>query len=281
MKHIINSRLLQGHVKVALVGCGGTGSQVLTGLARLHTAMIALGHPGGLSVTAYDPDTVSKSNVGRQLFSPADVGHNKAALLVHRLNAFFGLNWKAKPVKFESDSFGYNDLPHIIMSCVDTKAARREIAKFCGNNSVPYWLDFGNDQVSGQVILGQPKRRFEQRRKEDCLMDLPCVNDLFPSIMDENEPEDDTPSCSLAESLEKQDLFINQQVATSGLKILWKLFRNGGLDNHGAFINQESGIETPLPVDPEAWERFKPMKKKRVRKPAKKMVENQIWREAA
>lgn len=268
MRHTLNSKLLQGSVRVALVGCGGTGSQVLTGLARLHTAMIALGHPGGLAVTAYDPDVVSKSNVGRQLFSPADVGNNKAVLLIHRLNAFFGLAWKAKPSKFEADNFGYNDKPHIIVSCVDTKQARREIAKFCDFNPVPYWLDYGNEQVSGQVILGQPAYRHDQRNKADRKLDLPCVTDLFPSILDEGEPEDDTPSCSLAESLEKQDLFINQQVATSGLQLLWLLFRNGGLNNHGAFINLASGMVTPLPIDPEVWARFKP-KKVRVRKPKK------------
>jgi PRTRC genetic system ThiF family protein len=210
------------------------------------------------------------------------VGHNKAALLVHRLNAFFGLNWKAKPVKFESDSFNHMTSPHIIISCVDTKAARREISKFCGCNYVPYWLDFGNESVTGQAILGQPAYRYDQRKRESRKMDLPCVTDLFPQIMDENEPEDDTPSCSLAEALEKQDLFINLQVATCGLNLLWQLFRKGGLDEHGAFVDLSSGTRvTPLPIDPEVWERFKPMKKKRVRKPAKKKVENQIWREAA
>lgn len=91
-------------------------------------------------------------------------------------------------------------------------------------------------------------------------MDLPCVTDLFPQIMDENEPEDDTPSCSLAESLEKQDLFINQSVSTFALQLLWQLFRNGGLDNHGAFINLASGMVTPLPIDPETWKRFAPKK---------------------
>ena len=77
MMHTIHPSLLRGQVSVALVGCGGVGSQVLTGLARLHKALVSLGHPGGLHVTAFDPDTVSESNVGRQLFSPADVGINK------------------------------------------------------------------------------------------------------------------------------------------------------------------------------------------------------------
>jgi len=272
MKHIINSKLLTGQVRIALVGCGGTGSQMLTGLARLHTAMLALGHPGGIAVTAYDPDVISKSNVGRQLYSPSDVGQNKAVLLVHRLNAFFGLGWKAVPSRFESTTFGYNDRPHIIIGCVDTKAARREIADFTFNNPTHYWLDAGNKESVGQVVLGQPAFRHDQRKRVDRQMDLPCVHVLFPEIMDESEPEDDTPSCSLAESLEKQSLFINQQVATCALQLLWQLFRNGGLDTHGAFVNLTSGFVTPLPIDPVAWERFKP-RKVRVRKPAAKTAE--------
>lgn len=268
MNHIIANRLLTGKVKVALVGCGGVGSQVLTGLARLHTAMLALGHPGGLEVTAYDPDTVSESNVGRQLFSPADVGINKAVLLIHRLNAFFGLNWKAVPSRFPTPS--RSDSPNIIISCVDTKAARRGIADYCKRpngyyNSVYYWLDMGNNLVDGQVIMGQPG--FGRRLKKGEQQLLPTVTDLYPSIMDASLPEDDDgPSCSLAEALERQDLFIGQTIATFGLQLLWSLFRNGGVDHHGYFVNLKAGRVTPLPVDSEAWKRFVPKKTRKSRK---------------
>ena len=47
----------QHPVTVNLIGAGGTGSQVLTCLARLDVTLRALGHPG-LSVTLYDPDIV-------------------------------------------------------------------------------------------------------------------------------------------------------------------------------------------------------------------------------
>jgi PRTRC genetic system ThiF family protein len=96
MKHALPHELLERQVRVDLAGCGGNGSQMLTGLARLHHALTALGHPG-FSVNAWDPDEVSEANVARQLFSPADVGLNKATILVHRLNAWFGLRWSAWP----------------------------------------------------------------------------------------------------------------------------------------------------------------------------------------
>ena len=46
-------------VTVSVIGAGGTGSQVVTGLARMSVALQALGHPG-LHVTVFDPDTVTR-----------------------------------------------------------------------------------------------------------------------------------------------------------------------------------------------------------------------------
>src|SRR5438477_552904 len=96
MEHLIEPRLLQRRVRVHLVGVGGNGAQMAARLARLDVAMQALGHPAGLHVTAFDSDAVSEANVGRQLYSPSDVGQNKALLTIHRLNLFYGLDWSAR-----------------------------------------------------------------------------------------------------------------------------------------------------------------------------------------
>lgn len=96
--HYTDSYLInpQHPVTVNLIGAGGTGSQVLTCLARLDITLRGLGHPG-LFVTLYDPDIVTESNIGRQLFSISDVGLNKAQCLITRINNFFGNDWKAFP----------------------------------------------------------------------------------------------------------------------------------------------------------------------------------------
>lgn len=65
--HFSDSYLLDPRhpVTVNVIGAGGTGSQVVTSLARMDTALRKLGHPG-LFVRVYDPDTVGESNIGRQ-----------------------------------------------------------------------------------------------------------------------------------------------------------------------------------------------------------------------
>src|SRR6266567_3896056 len=86
--HRLHEELLQREVRVLVVGCGGTGSAVLGGLPYLHLSMLAQGHPYGLSVTVMDGDNVSPANSVRQPFSRAEIGLNKAIVLVNRINLF-------------------------------------------------------------------------------------------------------------------------------------------------------------------------------------------------
>ena len=124
VKHITHSGLYQRQIRIVLIGAGGTGSQVLTGLARCHLALLGVGHPYGIHVTVYDPDTVSESNIGRQLFSPADIGQNKAVVLTTRLNMYYGMGWDALPEIITGESVIHADM---VIACVDTRKARRDI----------------------------------------------------------------------------------------------------------------------------------------------------------
>lgn len=260
MDHHIHPELLNHRVLVSLVGVGGNGSQMLTGLARLNHAITALGHPG-LHVTAYDDDQVSESNVGRQLFSRSDVGLNKASVLVHRVNVYYGTNWSALPCRYGGLNHGSLSLSpldaQILITCVDSKEARRVIdLKTTMNDDYRkpyYWLDLGNREADGQVVLGEP----QSQKNRDSVPRLPTVMELFREMADASIPEDNTPSCSLAEALERQELFINQAVATSALQLLWQLFRFGKIDWHGSFINLKTGTVRPLLVDPDGWARIR------------------------
>lgn len=236
--HITPAYFLDRRVDVVLVGCGGNGSQMLTGLARLNHALTALGHPG-LRVTAFDGDTVSEANIGRQMFSPADVGQFKSVVLIHRLNAFFGLDWIARPVPAGPQELVHAG-PGITIMCVDSAAARAKLAPILARTST-YLMDLGNRASDGQVVFGNARGDAES-------VPLPWPYDVLPELIDTSVPEDDTPSCGLAEALERQELFINQAIVTPALGILWEFFRHGRLTWCGAFVNLKTGHVRPLPV---------------------------------
>jgi len=263
MKHQLPAHFLDRPLNIGLAGAGGNGSQVLGGLARLHLALRAVGHHG-LHVTVYDPDHVTPANLGRQLFSAADLGCNKAQVLVNRINCFFNLQWRAVPGKLTRKSGQCWDF---LIGCVDSAAARQEL----DNCNFHYWLDLGNSARLGLVVLGETSRPGKRSRAEAVARSfgrkmskneqaehkewlhwkehrLPNILGLFPQLKRKPVKDDNTPSCSLAEALEKQDLFINQSVATFALQLLWQFIRQGGLDIHGYFINLETGRVTPLPI---------------------------------
>lgn len=232
---------------VSLIGCGGTGSQVLTALGRMNYALKQLGHPG-LLVTVYDGDIVTEANCGRQLFSEQDIGHNKAETLVTRLNMFFGTRWDCVQEMYTATTPTSN----ITISCVDTVKARKDIAvslrqkSLYDRDKVLYWLDFGNTADSGQVVLGTAGRKHQQPKgKHCCVPKLKSVDNIFN--LSKLSDSKSGPSCSLAQALSKQDLFINSTLANIGMDLLWKLFK-GVIDIHGAYLNLNTMNVNPIRV---------------------------------
>ena len=262
MKHKIHSELVRRQVNIVLVGAGGTGSRILESLVCMHRALIAKGHPYGINLTLIDPDTVSQANVGRQAFYPCDVGHSKAHTLVNRAN--MALNgdavWKAR-CELVTGQTQFTDVD-IVIGAVDNRKARLGILRALENaysGGIRYWLDTGNRVSDAQVVLGEVVAR---RGAKDSPERLPHAGELYPELIDPAlEPLDDMPSCSLAEALEKQSLFINPAVAVQAMNLLWLLFTKGELEFHGAFINLDYGTVLPLRVDPEQWKRCGVVKK--------------------
>jgi PRTRC genetic system ThiF family protein len=257
--HRIHPELLERQVRVLVVGCGGTGSAVVAGLPYLHQSLVARGHPGGLHVTVVDGDTISPTNCVRQPFARSEIGLNKAIVLVNRLNLFWGLKWDAvpahlRPGTFISRSYSGDDLrAHVVVGCVDTRAARAAIRDAIGKwSTVSYWLDLGNNADSGQFILGEPLNERNRRAK----LRLRSAAEIFPEIVDPNLDNDEEPSCSSAEALERQEPFVNSTLAQHALALLARLFRYGEISYHGGFISLSTGISSRLPIDASLWRRL-------------------------
>lgn len=265
MRHYIEQKFLNPvhPVTIVVVGAGGTGSQVLTNLAKMSHSLRQLGHPG-LYIVAVDDDTVSETNIGRQAFGLGDLGQNKASILISRLNAYFGTDWTIDPIRLEKDlpkaiggiSWGYVDM---LITCVDSAKARIEImdgiSALLNCEKPTYHLDFGNRKESGQAILGTFMPVSQPEGLDDVVETLPTVLDLFPHIA-EMDDEVDLPSCSTREALEKQDLFVNSTLANLGIDLFWSLFRQGYIEIHGGFMSVNQFTASPLHINFATWERF-------------------------
>lgn len=244
-------------VSVIVVGAGGTGSHFLYGLAELHATLQMLGHPG-FAVAVYDDDVVEAHNPGRQRFGVHDVGLAKCVAIVARLNRMYNLDWSAKPHRLSNPEKWSSLMPNIIVTCVDHDETRthvhkafREALRRTDRNiaeieevehgellTAHYWLDMGNGKDFGQAVLGSRQ-----------LMDTYQLHGA--NLEHSNEP-----SCSMEESLRRQDLFINAHVANLGLIMLWNLFRRGGIKDNVAYTTIEDGqIRTRTTCKPVKHER--------------------------
>lgn len=241
--YMIPEKWLEEPVEIALIGAGGTGSELLDGLARMSLALGALGHPG-FEVTVWDDDTVSATNVLRQRFLPADVGQSKAQVMVTRYNAFLGTRWRAVTSRFDTGQVKQCDL---LITCVDKAALRVAIGKRAARGTGEgLWLDTGNDRQHGQICLGHIGRPEGLR--------LPTIYDLYPELAENASTLDvEGPSCSAEEALTRQEFPVNRQSALCALSLLWALFRHGRIDHHGYYFHCGTGHVDPLPIDERVW----------------------------
>ena len=221
-------------ITIGVVGCGGTGSLILSKLARLHMALKSASHPG-LKVVAFDGDILTEANIGRQGFFPSDIGRSKSAVLIHRINRSFGLNW-------ESDNDFVKEVPrvNIIFLCVDDVKTRISLWNINNNygydmNKILYIIDAGNSRSSGQVVI--------KAISDKNMLTMP---ELFKGA-DITEPE--KPSCSMFQNLNEQDLFINDVAAWLAVDTLYKLLSQYQIDYNAIMFDVDSMNFIKVPIN--------------------------------
>ncbi|MCY1377085.1 PRTRC system ThiF family protein [compost metagenome] len=106
----------------------------------------------------------------------------------------------------------------------------------------------GNSKDSGQVICATVGR-IEQppSKKFITIEELPFVTEEYETLLREGQENDDTPSCSLVDSLKKQSLFINSTLAGLGCDLLTTLLFDGILVVRGVLLNLKTKYCRPLP----------------------------------
>lgn len=259
-------------INLVLVGCGGTGSFLARGVATVARLLIDK-FQKDVSVYFFDPDTVEEKNCYRQNFCPAEIGRNKAETLAFRLGTVWGLGITAIPQPFSAQSIPYGGLKSwltVLIGCVDNAAARREIRKACppGNSSSArtWWLDCGNHQASGQVLIGcgSDKPKKDPFELPGYCSWLPLPTERHPELLEdlaidpspasgEGGGEEDTTrlSCADLAMLDSQGLAVNQVIAAQAADYLVRLLLTRDLQKCATYLNLAAGSSRSVYITPE------------------------------
>jgi PRTRC genetic system ThiF family protein len=236
--------------RVVLVGCGGTGSQWASAICRI---LYDLGERGlhVPSLHLVDPDRVEPKNVGRQMFTPAEVGRYKAEVLARRFNLSLGLNIDWSVEAFSASK--HADDNTLLCGAVDNHLARRELAK-----AKCLWIDAGNFKSEGQVVVGNTRNKKDIRASymgKGLRMGrhLPNAAMLFPALLQADPDEANRPVLSCAELVAagEQHLLINTLVASAAAHYTYKLLNHEPITTFLTFIGGESLSMRSLPICPE------------------------------
>jgi PRTRC genetic system ThiF family protein len=241
-----------------LVGCGGTGSWLAPSLVR----MVRLLEEGDRSaaLTLIDFDKVEAGNIPRQNFIDADLGLNKAEVLALRYGAAWGIEISVIDQPFEPEyiTTGYKTLS-IIIGAVDRASARQKMAQVLAQSRSHsldqrcWWIDCGNAETSGQVLIGSTTRRNEiengfaytgtkKKQKPLFCRALPAPHIQHPELLEAkpHELNQPTQSCRELTLSNRQSLFINQRVATEAAALINDLLLGRSLKIFAAYFDVQA-----------------------------------------
>jgi hypothetical protein len=101
-------------LRVTVIGAGGIGSPTTLALAKMGVSHIVV----------YDDDSVELHNLPNQLYRFSDLGKAKVEGLKEICQDYAGVLIETKPERFDA---GQHSLSGVVVSGVDTMAARKEI----------------------------------------------------------------------------------------------------------------------------------------------------------
>lgn len=235
---------------ITLVGAGGTGSALAIDLARLIYHVREQGQEIYMQIV--DPDVVEPKNVGRQQFSPFDVGQNKAVSMAERLNLWLGLDVMALSDPFTPDTQLFMDSAYstygrsprrILVGAVDNHKARAAMREHIAKNKSHgdwWWVDAGNGEYTGQVLVGNIIEGKVNLNSAFGLIDgLPAPSVQMPELLQEEETAVAAPQldCALATIRDEQSLNVNRLMAVHAAQYVYDIVVRHELMTMAAFVS--------------------------------------------
>jgi len=221
---------------VTVVGCGGTGGFVAESLCRLL--------PGHADLVLVDHDRVEERNLLRQNFYREDLRQFKSETLAHRLAKKFD-----RPVGYSTLPVAMNELafPGLVIGCVDNGLARRDIARAVKEmiHDRSWWVDAGNGENYGQVIIGNTDVASSWLPTEGVYCGLPLPTTQKPELLLQAPT---TRGCT--EVAEEQGPTINLTMAAVVVEVVRRLIA-GTCPWVQLYVDMEAGTLVPVLATPE------------------------------
>jgi len=231
---------------VAVVGCGGTGGFVAEGLCRVLAKDIV--------ILLVDHDRVEEPNLIRQNFYKSELGQYKCEALSNRLGDKF--KRRVPYITAQVSRIAPDQVPDIIIGCVDNGLARRDIAdlmkgkQYGQGNYRGWWIDAGNGSNFGQVLIGNctiSNMRNAFETDHEICYGLPLPTEQRPELLLETPPE---PACAENVAAGNQSPVINQLIASLVLQFVYRMAM-GTLPWMQLNIDMDTGILSPVLATPE------------------------------
>ena len=231
-------------LKVAVLGCGGTGYYIATNLFMLQRVLQSVCASASFAtIDLYDEKDIKEPNLARTGYLPYEIGMNKAVILAHRLNmALGGETFKAHSFNATKSSLQY--AYDLIITATDSLSSRLVVSDLATRQHT-MWLDTGVEKATASFVLGDLGGGLDR---------LPNSRDLFPNVkvLDDHQET----SCDMQTSLARQAFGINQQVAGHAINLISQLLLGGEIKYHGGLIDLTDGRTSPINIDCEMWQSF-------------------------
>ena len=176
------------------------------------------------------------------------------------MNNFFGNDWKAVPDIYPAalKDARRDNLANITITCTDNIKSRIDlwnilkavpVSEYRSHETPLYWMDFGNTQDTGQVVLGTvPKKN--QAAGIQAVRNGGVTESDYPlrEIRESKGEKTRDRAAHWQRPWKSRTCSSTPHWHRLGCNILWKMFRNGMIEHYGLYLNLSTLKMNPIPV---------------------------------
>ncbi|UNY39854.1 ThiF family adenylyltransferase [Bacillus phage vB_BauM_KLEB27-3] len=239
-----------------IIGSGGNGGYIIPNLFRQISlqnqkagSKLFESNPAHY-VTVIDGDEVETKNISRQNFLASDVGKNKAQVLGMRYARAFGIDINIVDSYLTEEKMLYdiaksvpNSIP-VFVGAVDNNKTRKIIHDVYQRIENSFWVDAGNEEYAGQVVLGHNSKNYltkDTKSGAPISFRTPCIAEMFPEVLDGTDKLPTEESCAERAVSNPQNIHTNITAGTLMFGYLNSILtlKDEGISSHCVTFNSK------------------------------------------